>query len=320
MQLSLVIPVFNEEGSLDELFSRLEETLQGTGRKYEYIFIDDGSTDDSLVILTRLHQASARVNVFSFRRNYGKSAALSVGFKAAQGDIVITMDADLQDDPLEIPNLIQAIEGGLDLVSGWKQERHDPISKTLPSKLFNSVTARMSRIKLHDFNCGLKAYRREVVKTLSIYGEMHRFIPVLAGWEGFKIGEIPVRHFERKHGQSKYGAERLLNGFFDLVTVMFITRRALSPLHFFGRISFILFVVGAIPQVYFFIQWLGGTGLRVRPIMLLGFVFIIVALQIASIGLLAELITSQSGRGASYELKERLIGTAGPPASENEEK
>ena len=158
------------------------------------------------------------------------------------------------------------------------------------------------------------------MKTLSIYGEMHRFIPVLAGWDGFKIGEIPVRHFERKHGQSKYGVERLLNGFFDLVTVMFITRRALSPLHFFGRISFVLFVVGVIPQVYFFIQWLGGTGLRVRPIMLLGFVFIIVALQIASIGLLAELTTSQNGRGASYELKERLIGTAGPPASENEEK
>jgi glycosyltransferase involved in cell wall biosynthesis len=321
VQVSLVIPVYNEEGSLEELFNRLEEVLQALGREYEYIFIDDGSTDESLDILTRLHQGSPRVNVYSFQRNYGKSAALSIGFKAARGDIVITMDADLQDDPEEIPNLIEAIEGGLDLVSGWKQDRHDPITKTAPSKLFNFVTSRLSKIKLHDFNCGLKAYRRRVVKTVSIYGEMHRFIPVLAGWEGFRIGEIPVRHFERKHGQSKYGAERLLNGFFDLITVMFITRRALSPLHFFGRISFALFVIGALPQVYFLIQWLGGTGLRVRPMMLLGFVFIIVALQIASIGLLAELISFGKAKDASYELKEWLTGAAGPPDDAgNEEK
>ncbi|NIM19619.1 MAG: glycosyltransferase [Candidatus Latescibacteria bacterium] len=320
MMISVVIPVYNEEESLEELFKKLEESAQQMKVDSEYIFVDDGSTDNSLEVLRSLHSRSPKVKVISFRRNYGKSAALSVGFREARGDVVFTIDADLQDDPMEFVNLLEKIESGVDLVSGWKQNRQDPWTKTIPSKLFNFVTSRLSGIRIHDFNCGLKAYRKEVVDALSIYGELHRFIPVLAGWEGFTVDEVPVQHFKRKHGRSKYGSKRLLNGLFDLITVMFITRRALSPLHFFGRISFLLFVIGLIPQVYFFIQWLGGTGLRVRPIMLLGFVFIIVALQIASIGLLAEMISSGSAKAATYSLRERLTGDSSTPSSEKEKK
>lgn len=311
--ISLVIPVYNEVESLTELHAKLEEVMRALGTEYEYIFVDDGSVDGTIGVLRELHSRSTKVNVISFRKNYGKSAALSAGFQMVRGDIVITMDADLQDDPAEIPKLIEAIQSGYDLVSGWKQKRRDPWTKTVPSKLFNYVTSKFSGIHLHDFNCGLKAYRRDVVDAISIYGELHRFIPVIAGWEGFRVGELPVRHFERKHGKSKYGTRRFLNGFFDLITVMFITRRALSPLHFFGRIAVILFTLGIIPQIYFLIQYLGGTGLRVRPIMLLGFVFIIVALQIASIGLLAELISSKSAKEATYTLKDQLVG--GEPSS-----
>lgn len=304
--ISIVVPLYNEEGSLRELFEKCETVLGRLGGEYEYLFIDDGSTDASLAVLRELYDRSPRVRVLSFRRNYGKSAALSVAFREARGDYVVTMDADLQDDPEEIPALIQAIDGGLDLVSGWKQTRRDPWTKTVPSKFFNFVTSRLSGLKLHDFNCGLKAYRREVVKTVSVYGELHRFIPVLAGWEGFRVGEIPVRHFERKYGESKFGGKRFLNGFFDLITVMFITRRSLSPLHFFGRIASILFVIGSIPPLVFFVQWMGGAGLRVRPIMLAGFVLIIVALQIGSIGLLAEMIAARSEQASSYSFRNVL--------------
>jgi glycosyltransferase involved in cell wall biosynthesis len=234
-----------------------------------------------------------------------------MGFRHATGDIVVTMDADLQDDPEEIPNLVARINDGADLVSGWKIDRKDPITKTLPSRVFNAVTSLASGIRLHDFNCGLKAYRRAVVENLNLYGELHRFIPVLANWEGFKVAELPVRHFKRKYGSSKYGARRLLNGFFDLVTVMFVTRRALNPLHFFGRIAMVLFAIGVLPQIWFFIHWLMGEGMRVRPIMLLGFVLVIVALQIGSIGLLAEMITARSVSESSYALKEHQVGDPG---------
>ncbi|MDH3214718.1 MAG: glycosyltransferase family 2 protein [Candidatus Krumholzibacteria bacterium] len=304
--ISVVVPLYNEEESLTELFDRLESVMAELGEEYELIFIDDGSVDKSLLILRDLYEKSSHVKVLSLRRNYGKSAALSVGFKEAKGDIVITIDADLQDDPAELPVLIKKIEDGADLVSGWKRDRQDPWTKRVPSKFFNSVTSLMSGLRLHDFNCGLKAYRAEVVKSISVYGELHRFIPVLAGWEGFRVEETQVRHFKRKYGRSKYGGERFLNGFFDLVTVMFITRRALKPLHFFGRIAFVLFVVGLIPQIMFLFQYLGGAGLRVRPIMLAGFVLIIVSLQIGSIGLLAELFSARSGQEPSYTLKQHL--------------
>ncbi len=308
MDLSIVIPVYNEEESLPELFNALETVTKELGCEYEYIFVDDGSVDKSLAVLRDLHENSDRVKVISFRRNYGKSAALSVGFKQARGDVVVTIDADLQDDPSEIPNLMKKLDEGVDLVSGWKKSRQDPWTKTVPSRLFNFVTSRISGLRLHDFNCGLKAYRNEVVRSISVYGELHRFIPVLVVWEGYKVDEIRVRHFKRKYGKSKYGRRRLLNGLFDLITVMFVTRRALNPLHLFGRIAIVLFVLGAIPQLYFLFQWIGGVGLRIRPIMLAGFVMIIVSLQIASIGLLAELISARDGRDPNYVFKEYLVG------------
>jgi glycosyltransferase involved in cell wall biosynthesis len=307
MKLSVVVPVYNEEESLPELFASLESAMRGLDGDYEYVFVDDGSVDGSLGVLRELHEKSPRVKVVSFRRNYGKSAALSVGFKEARGDRVVTIDADLQDDPAEIPNLLKKIDEGVDLVSGWKQNRQDPWTKTFPSKIFNFATSLLSGLRLHDFNCGLKAYRSDVVRSISVYGELHRFIPVLAAWEGYKVDEIRVRHFKRKYGKSKYGGRRLLNGLFDLLTVMFVTRRALSPLHLFGRIAIVLFLVGAAPQVYFLFHWLGGAGLRVRPIMLAGFVTIIVSLQIASIGLLAEMISARSARDPNYVFKEYLV-------------
>lgn len=312
MKISVIIPLYNEEASLAELFDRLEAVMTELKVDYEYVFVDDGSVDKSLLILRELFAKSSRVNVVSFRRNHGKSAALSVGFKQASGDIVVTMDADLQDDPAEIPALIKKLSDGADLVSGWKMNRQDPWTKRVPSKFFNVITSILSGLRLHDFNCGLKAYKAEVVHSISVYGELHRFIPVLAGWQGFRIEEIQVRHFRRKYGKSKYGGERFLNGFFDLVTVMFITRRALKPLHFFGRVAFVLFVIGIIPQIFFLFQYLGGAGLRVRPIMLAGFVLIIVALQIGSIGLLAEMISARSDE-PTYALRERLTRGAGHP-------
>lgn len=314
--LSIVVPVYNEEESLPELYERLEAVVKRSAWDYEYVFVDDGSTDRSIGVLRELREKDpAHVNVISFRRNYGKSAALEMGFRVVRGDFVVTLDADLQDDPAEIPNLIAKLESGADLVSGWKKTRHDPISKTVPSKFFNVVTSLMSGIKLHDFNCGLKGYRREVVEAITIYGELHRFIPVLAGWEGFKVEEIEVRHSRRKFGTSKYGARRFLNGFFDLVTVMFVTRRALNPLHFFGRISFVFFIVGFIPLAVFLLQWIGGGGLRVRPIMLMGFVFIIVSMQIGAIGLLAEMISARAAKESSYAFREYLVRDCTSPPS-----
>jgi glycosyltransferase involved in cell wall biosynthesis len=310
MKLSVVVPVYNEEESLGELFASLEGALKELEGDYEYVFVDDGSVDGSLGVLRELHAKSPRVKVVSFRRNYGKSAALAVGFKEARGDLVATIDADLQDDPAEIHNLLKKIDDGADLVSGWKLNRQDPWTKTFPSRIFNFVTSLLSGLRLHDFNCGLKAYRSEVVRSISVYGELHRYIPVLAAWEGFKVDEIRVRHFKRKYGKSKYGGKRLLNGLFDLITVMFVTRRALSPLHFFGRIAFVLFALGVAPQVYFLARWLGGAGLHVRPIMLAGFVMIIVSLQIASIGLLAEMISARSAHDPNYVFKEYLVHRA----------
>jgi glycosyltransferase involved in cell wall biosynthesis len=304
VKISVVIPCYNEQDSLPELFERLEAVMAEAKVDYEYIFVDDGSTDRTIAVLRDLRQRSPRVGVISFRRNYGKSAALNEGFRAATGDLIVTIDADLQDDPAEIPSLLKRIHGGADLVSGWKVNRQDPPSKTLPSRVFNRVTSVVTGVKLHDFNCGFKMYRREVVDSITVYGELHRFIPALAAWEGFRVDEVAVRHFKRKHGKSKYGARRFLNGFFDLVTTMFVTRRALNPLHLFGRIALILFALGMTPQVYFLIHWLAGNGLRVRPIMLLGFVLIIVAIQIASIGLLAELISARFAREAVYAFKE----------------
>jgi len=303
--VSVVIPLYNEEESLAELHARLTEVLEKHARRHELIFVDDGSTDGSLGTLRELRSGDRRVKIVSFKRNNGKSAALQQGFKASRGDFVVTIDADLQDDPYEIPGLLDKLDEGFDLVSGWKKNRRDPPSKTLPSKLFNFVTSVVSGIKLHDFNCGLKVYRREVIERISVYGELHRFIPVLAAWEGFRVTEKDVTHFERKFGRSKYGASRLLNGLFDLITVMFITRRATSPLHFFGRIAFLFFVVGGGISLYFVIVWLSGHGLHVRPLMVGGLIMIVIAIQIGSFGLLAELYSS--GRERTFSLREYEI-------------
>jgi glycosyltransferase involved in cell wall biosynthesis len=302
---SVVVPLYNERESLGELYTQLTSVMERTFAGHEIIFIDDGSTDGSIDALRALRGGDRRVKILSFRRNYGKSAALSEGFKAARGDVVITIDADLQDNPEEIPELVAKLDEGFDLVSGWKMNRRDPITKTLPSKLFNLTTSIVSGIRIHDFNCGLKCYRGEVVKRISIYGELHRFIPVIAAWEGFRVTEKKVTHFERKYGQSKFGAARFLNGMFDLVTVMFLTRRSASPLHFFGRLAAAFFAVGGLITLYFLILWLAGKGLHVRPIMVGGLVMIVIAIQIGSFGLLAELFTSKVERSFAY--REYLI-------------
>lgn len=303
--VSVVIPLYNEEESLVELYTRLTEILESHAMRHELVFVDDGSTDGSLGTLRELRERDRRVKLVSFKRNNGKSAALQQGFEISRGDIIVTIDADLQDDPSEIPGLIAVLEEGFDLVSGWKTNRRDPPSKTVPSKIFNFVTSLVSGIKLHDFNCGLKAYRREVVQRISVYGELHRFIPVLAAWEGFRVTEKGVAHFERRFGRSKYGASRLLNGLFDLMTVMFITRRATSPLHFFGRIAFAFLVVGGGISLYFLIVWLSGHGLHVRPLMVGGLVLIVIAIQIGSFGLLAELFSSAQER--TFSIREYEI-------------
>ncbi|MDD4857371.1 MAG: glycosyltransferase family 2 protein [Candidatus Krumholzibacteria bacterium] len=297
---SVVVPLYNERDSLQELYKQLAPVMERTFARHELIFVDDGSTDGSIDVLQELRARDRRVKVLSFRRNYGKSAALSEGFKAARGDIVVTIDADLQDNPEEIPELVAKLDEGYDLVSGWKMHRKDPITKTLPSKLFNLTTSLVSGIRIHDFNCGLKCYRGEVVKRISIYGELHRFIPVIAAWEGFRVTEKKVTHFERKYGQSKFGPARFFNGMFDLMTVMFLTRRAASPLHFFGRVAACFFAIGGIITLYFLALWLFGRGLHVRPLMVVGLVMIVIAIQIGSFGLLAELFSSKIERTFAY--------------------
>lgn len=307
MDLSVVIPLFNEAESLAELKSAVDAALAGLGLEHEILFVDDGSTDASLDWLRRLHAADPKhVRVLSFRRNYGKSAALAAAFAEVRGDRVVTLDADLQDDPAEIPRLLAALDDGADLVCGWKQKRRDPWTKTLPSRLFNAVTARVSGVRLNDFNTGLKAYRADVVRSIDVYGELHRFIPVLAAWHGFRVRELPVHHRPRKFGSSKFGAGRFLHGFFDLVTVMFLTRRGRSPLYFFGALALVFLVAGLVVDGYFVVLWVQGHGLRVRPLMLLGVGLVIVAIQIGSLGLVAEMLTAQRTERQTWSFRERL--------------
>lgn len=306
--ISVVIPLLNEEESLRELAQQLERVLQATApNKWDVLFIDDGSTDDSFEVIAAIHARNPRFRCYRFRRNHGKSAALAVAFADVQGDIVITMDADLQDDPNEIPALIAKLHDGFDLVSGWKRKRHDPWHKTVPSKLFNIVTSIMSGIKLHDFNCGLKAYRRAVVETVQVYGEMHRYIPALAHWEGFRVTEIPVQHHARKYGYSKFGASRFVKGFLDLLTVMFTTRYVKRPLHFFGTVGAIVALIGFGTDLWLAIEWFFGlTSLSQRPLALFGVAMIIVGVQLISIGLIAELIVKNSLEHQTYSISDRL--------------
>jgi glycosyltransferase involved in cell wall biosynthesis len=304
MKISIIIPLLNEEDSLLELYDKIIYVLSTEKISYEIIFIDDGSTDNSLNILKNLHSKNKKIKIYSFQKNYGKSAALSQGFKKASGDIVITMDADLQDDPNEIPKLLDKINKGHDLVSGWKKKRNDPISKTIPSKFFNFVTSKLTGIKIHDFNCGLKAYRKKVIKDIPVYGELHRYLPVLAHWRGYKVGELTVLHHKRKYGKTKFGVRRFLSGFFDLFTVLFLTRYRQKPLHLFGFFGLLSFIAGFGISLYLTVLWFQGFGIGNRPLLFLGVLLIIVGMQSFSIGLIGEMITNSKDEDDIYSVKE----------------
>lgn len=305
--VSIVIPLYNEEESLRELTQKIVGVMTGMRTSYEMIFVDDGSTDGSFQVLKDLHAKNRAVKVIRFRRNFGKSAALSVGFREARGKFVVTMDADLQDDPEEIPGLLQAMDDRYDLISGWKKKRHDPITKTIPSRFFNFVTRVMTGIPIHDFNCGLKAYRGEVVKELNVYGELHRYIPVLAHYAGYRVGEKVVQHHPRKYGHTKFGISRFFRGFLDLLTVLFTTRYIRRPLHLFGVWGMVSFLIGAAIDIYLSIEWaLGTTSLSNRPLFLVGFLFIIIGIQFVSIGLLGEMITRQQRSDEGYSIRDVL--------------
>jgi glycosyltransferase involved in cell wall biosynthesis len=312
MDVSIVVPLLNEEESLPELCSWIERVCIENQLSYEIVLIDDGSTDASWNIVEALSVANHNIKGIRLQRNYGKSAALNEGFRTAQGDVVITMDADMQDSPDEIPALRKMIiEGGYDLVSGWKQIRHDPISKTIPSKFFNWVTARVSKIKLHDFNCGLKAYNLKVVKSIEVYGEMHRYIPLIAKWAGFrKIGEKVVKHRARQYGKSKFGGiSRFVTGFLDLASIMFVGKFGKRPMHFFGTWGTISFLFGFLVFIYLTISkfFLDKTGMTQRPLFFFAILAMIIGTQLFLTGFIAELIT-RNAPGRNFYLIEKKIG------------
>ena len=311
MDISVVIPLLNEAESLPELEAWIRKVMDEHGFSYEIIFVDDGSTDNSWEIIEGLVQKNGSVRGIKFRMNYGKSAALHTAFHASKGDVVITMDADLQDSPEEIPELYRMItEDGYDLVSGWKKKRYDPLSKTIPTKLYNWATVKMSGIKLHDFNCGLKAYKSVVVKNLEVYGEMHRYIPVMAKWLGFKkIGEKVVQHQARKYGESKFGLGRFIKGPLDLMSISFVGRFRKKPMHFFGALGILAFVIGFIILVY--LSWAKLVykeyGIADRPLFYLGIVMLIIGTQLFLTGFLAELV-SRNAPDRNHYLVEKEIG------------
>ncbi|HEX7185729.1 MAG TPA: glycosyltransferase family 2 protein [Thermoanaerobaculia bacterium] len=308
LDVSVLVPVMDEAETVRELAARVADTLDRIGRSFEIIFVDDGSSDGTPLRVREAHEADSRVKLVRLRRNFGKAAALSAGFDIARGRVIITMDGDLQDDPEEIPRFLEAIETkDLDLVSGWKRQRRDPASKRLPSRLFNWVTRQLAGVDLHDFNCGFKAYRREVLEQISVYGELHRYIPVLASRRGFNIGEIAVNHHPRRHGRSKYGWDRLYKGLLDLITVLFITRYTRRPLHLFGAFGLLFLAGGFGINLYLAVLWLGGEYLSNRPLLLLGVLLMLLGIQVLTTGLLGEMITFKNFRRPdSYSVKERL--------------
>ena len=298
--LSIVVPLKNESVTLDELYEGIRRVLGQLGRHFEVIFVDDGSTDRSFEVLKKLYQADPdTVRVIRFRRNKGKAAALSAGFDLAEGDIVVTMDADLQDDPAEIPRFLEALASGADLVTGWKRKRLDPWFKVASSRFFNFVVSLAAGLWLHDYNCGFKAYRREVIEEITLYGELHRYIPFLANARGFAVQEIVVQHHARKSGRSKYGWDRYFRGFFDLFTVIMLTRFGRRPLHLFGSIGLVLFVVGLLINLWLTWIWLWGASIGQRPLLFLGVLLMVVGVQIFTIGLIGEMINSLRPRDAS---------------------
>lgn len=293
MKLTFIIPALNEEDSIKILYQEILSQIKDWA--YEIIFIDDGSTDKTLQVMKELAVKDKNVKVIVFRKNFGKSSALQVGFEEAEGDIVFTMDADLQDNPIEIPRFIQEIENGFDMVTGWKQKRYDPISKTLPSKLFNAVTSHTFKLKLHDYNCGFKAYRKQIIKEIDVYGEMHRYIPALAKAKGFKIKEISVEYRARQYGKSKFGIERYLRGYLDLMTVKLVTDYSRSPLYLFGGIGTLMSFIGFVVMMYLFVLRIFHLAyLSNRPILFFAVVLMVVGVQFISIGLIGELLVNQN--------------------------
>lgn len=315
MDISIVVPLYNEEESLPELMAWIDKVMLANKFSYEVVFVDDGSNDASWEVITKLRETYSAVKGIKFRRNYGKSAALNVGFDAVQGDVVITMDADLQDSPDEIPELYRRIkEENYDLVSGWKAKRYDPITKTIPTKLFNAATRKMSGIQLNDFNCGLKAYRLDVVKTIEVYGEMHRYIPVIAKWAGFtKIGEQIVEHRARKYGTTKFGLSRFINGFLDLLTIFFVGKFGKRPMHFFGAIGALSVFIGTIMAIWligvklYHIAW--GSAYREvtdQPLFYLALTAIIIGTQLFLAGFIGELVTRNAVERNTYLIEKEI--------------
>ena len=306
MLISFVVPAYNKEETLPELYELIVANVKSTGHDFEIIFVDDGSTDRTLETLKVLHNHDQRVKVIQFRRNFGKAAALMAGFAQAEGGIVFTMDADLQDDPMEIPRFLEKLEEGYDLVSGWKYPRRDPITKTAPSKLANFTIRLGSGLKLHDFNCGYKAMRAEVCKELKLYGELHRYVPVLAHWRGFNVSEIKVKHHPRRFGKSKYGFARLSRGLFDFITVVFLVRFTRRPLHFFGWMGLITLALGLLIDGYLTVLWLMGEAIGHRPLLTMGTLLIIIGAQFFSLGLMAEMLSySILSREEEYTIRNK---------------
>src|SRR5579864_5383689 len=308
LDVSVLVPVLDEAETVEELGSRVAAVLDGLGLRFEIVFVDDGSRDGTAERVRSAHGRDGRIKLVRLRRNFGKAAALSAGFEHSRGRIVVTMDGDLQDDPDEIPRLLAMLEtGDLDLVSGWKRERRDPAAKRLPSRLFNWVTRRLAGVDLHDFNSGFKVYRREVLDQIAVYGELHRYIPVLASRRGFAVGEVAVSHHARRHGVSKYGWDRFYKGLLDLITVLFITRYTRRPLHLFGAVGLVFLAAGFGIDLYLAILWMGGATLSNRPLLLLGVLLMLLGIQVLTTGLLGEMITFKNFRRPdSYSVKEYL--------------
>ena len=311
MDISVVIPLLNEEESLPELTSWIDRVMKAGSFSYEVLLVDDGSRDGSWRVIEGLAAANPAIKGIRFRRNYGKSAALNVGFQHASGSVVITMDADLQDNPEEIPELFRMIvEEGFDLVSGWKKKRYDPVSKTIPTKLYNWATRCATGIKLHDFNCGLKAYRHEVVKSIEVYGEMHRYIPIIAKWAGFtSIGEKVVQHQKRKYGKTKFGLERFVNGFLDLMSITFVTRFGRKPMHLFGLLGTLLFLAGFVIALYlaygkFFME---AYRMTERPLFYFGLLAMVLGTQLFLTGFLGELVSRSAADRNHYLIEKTTV-------------
>jgi glycosyltransferase involved in cell wall biosynthesis len=292
MDLSIVIPLYNEKENVEPLYNQLKATLEGAGREYEIIIVDDGSTDGSFDVLKRLHEDDECLKVIRFRRNFGQTAAFAAGFDRSQGQVVITMDADLQNDPADIPLLLEKIEEGYDVVSGWRLPRQDPfLTRRLPSLIANWLISQVTGVHLHDYGCSLKAYRREVVKNVQLYGELHRFIPAIANWMGVSVAEVPVRHYPRRFGRSKYGLSRTPKVLLDLLTVRFLLSYSTRPIHIFGGLGLISFVVGIGLGGYLsFVKFALGQDIGGRPLLLLAILLMVLGVQLISIGLLGELV------------------------------